>query len=75
MTYDIIDTNNNEVISSGNININEWFLTTQLFNNCYKPSHVHYMNDFGSTQFQNIRDIYCAVELELTVDKIINNSP
>jgi hypothetical protein len=33
------------------------------------------MNDFGSAEFQDIRDRYCTVELELSVGKIINNSP
>jgi len=33
------------------------------------------MNDFGSPEFQSIRDEYLTVELELSVGKIINNSP
>ena len=77
ISYNITDTDTGSSTSSGDITTNEWFLTTQLFNNCYKPSHNDYMNDFGSTetQAQNIRNKYCTVELELSVGKIINNSP
>ena len=67
ISYDIIDTDTGNITPSGDITTNEWFLTTQLFNNCYNPSNINdYMNDFGSTkpQAQTIRDKYLTVELE-----------
>ena len=85
MSYKIINTESGEVSETkSNQNINEWFLTTQLFNNCYRPSHEDYMNDFGGSKidpqtgndlYEKIREKYCTVELELITDKIVDNSP
>jgi hypothetical protein len=75
MSYDIINTDNDSSTSSGTIDYGEWFLTTQLFNNCYRPSHKDYMSDFSASKYSSIKEKYCSVELELTTGKVINNSP
>lgn len=74
MSYKIIDTESGEEFKTiSDENTNEWFLTTQLFNNCYRPSHEDYMDDFGGSKidpqtgddlYEKIREKYCTVELE-----------
>ena len=77
MNYDIVDTDTgtSTPASQQPIDISEWFLTTQLFNNCYKPSHEDYMRDFNSDKYQSIRDKYRTVKFEFKIEEIINNSP
>jgi hypothetical protein len=76
MTYDIVDTDTGvSTPLDGPVDIKEWFLTTQLFNNCYKPSHEDYMRDFNGSEYEIIRKKYLTVKFEFTIEEIINNSP
>lgn len=76
ISYQESGLNNRTVLDS-----KKWFLTTELFNNCYRPSHSDYMADFTSEEKEGIRKQYCTVNTEvnyftknLSPDKVVTDN-
>ena len=70
----IISYNDGESVKDKEIK-GKWFLTTELFNDCYRTSHEYYMADFAAPENNEIRERYCTIDLDFTIDRVINNSP